>query len=195
MLYPRFKRLGDVIISVFLILIFFPLFLMLALLVKIDSKGPIIFKQKRVGRFKKHFNILKFRTMSVDSPKDTPTHLLENPERWTTKFGIFLRKSGLDEIPQLINILRGDMSIVGPRPALWNQFDLINERDIYFLNDAFPGLTGYAQINGREELTIYEKVKFDTFYVRNMNLWLDIKIIIRTFFCIFQINKKSKNFK
>lgn len=163
-----------------------PLFLVLMFLVKIDSKGPIFFKQKRIGRFKKHFYILKFRTMRVDTPKDTPTHMLENPEKWITKMGKFLRKTSLDELPQIINILKGDMSIIGPRPALWNQYDLMDERDKYDVHKLYPGLTGYAQINGRDELPIPEKAKLDGYYVDHISLWLDIKIFFGTIISIFK---------
>src|SRR5690606_31583169 len=149
-----------------------------------DSKGPVLFKQKRIGRYKKHFNILKFRTMHIDTPKDTPTHLLENPEQWITRMGKFLRKTSLDELPQIINILKGDMSIIGPRPALWNQYDLMEERDKYQVHDISPGLTGYAQINGRDELIISDKAKLDGYYVNHMSLWLDIKIFFGTFLSI-----------
>ena len=134
-----------------------PFFLLLVLAIKLDSKGPVLFKQKRIGLHKKHFYILKFRTMRIDTPKDTPTHLLENPEQWITKVGKFLRKTSLDELPQIWNIFVGDMSIIGPRPALWNQYDLIEERDRYGANDVLPGLTGWAQIHGRDELPIAKK--------------------------------------
>ena len=151
-----------------------------------DSKGPILFKQKRVGKNKKHFNIYKFRTMRIDTPKDTPTHLLENPEQWITKMGKFLRKTSLDELPQIINIFKGNMSIIGPRPALWNQFDLIEERDKYGANNLYPGLTGYAQIHGRDAISIEEKAKQDGYYVKHMDLWLDIKIFFGTIWKIFK---------
>ena len=127
-MYKLFKRVSDFFISFIGLIILSPIFLILIILIKLDSKGPVLFKQKRVGKNKKHFNILKFRTMRIDTPKDTPTHLLENPKQWITKMGKFLRKTSLDELPQIINILKGDMSIVGPRPALWNQYDLIAER-------------------------------------------------------------------
>src|SRR5690606_37389019 len=135
---------------------------------------------------KKHFNILKFRTMRIDTPKDRPTHMLENPEQWITKLGKFMRKTSLDELPQIINILKGDMSIVGPRPALWNQFDLIEERDKYGAYDIYPCLTGYAQIKGRDELPIPEKAKLDGYYVKQMGLWLDIKIFFGTFISVLK---------
>ena len=147
----------DIILSLISIIILLPVFLIIITAIKLDSKGPIFFKQKRVGINKTHFNILKFRTMRVDTPKDMPTHLLSNPEQWITRVGKFLRKTSLDELPQLINILKGEMSIIGPRPALWNQYDLIEERDKYGANDVPVGLTGWAQINGRDELEIEVK--------------------------------------
>ena len=142
-----FKRLLDIILSGCAIVILSPLLLIIAVAIKIDDPGPVLFRQKRVGIHKTHFSIMKFRTMKMDTPKDTPTHLLENPEQYITKVGKFLRKSSLDELPQIFQIFTGKMSIIGPRPALWNQFDLIAERDKYGANDVRPGLTGWAQIN------------------------------------------------
>jgi O-antigen biosynthesis protein WbqP len=136
------------------------------ILIKIDSKGPILFKQKRIERYKKHFKILKFRTMKIDTPKEIPTYMLENPEQYITRMGRFLRKTSLDELPQIINILKGDMSIIGPRPALWNQFDLIEERDKYDVHKLYQGITGYAQIKGRETLPISDKAALDGVYVK-----------------------------
>ena len=153
-IYPKIKRLIDIVASLLGCIILSPLFLILCIAIKVDSRGPILFRQKRVGIHKTYFNILKFRTMRIDTPKDMPTHMLSNPEQYITKVGKFLRKSSLDELPQIINILKGDMSIIGPRPALWNQEDLIAERDKYGANDVMPGLTGWAQINGRDELEI-----------------------------------------
>ena len=155
-------------------------------MVKCSSKGPVFFKQKRIGKNKKTFNILKFRTMRIDTPKDTPTHLLENPELYITKVGKFLRKTSLDEIPQAFNILAGHMSIVGPRPALWNQDDLIIERDKYHANDIRPGLSGWAQCNGRDTLPIPKKAQLDGEYVQKFNIWFDIKIIFKTAFQAFR---------
>ena len=186
MFYLKFKRFYDFVLAFIGLLILSPLYLIIMILIKLDSKGPILFKQKRVGRNKKHFNILKFRTMRIDTPKETPTHMLENPEQWITKIGKFLRKTSLDELPQIINILKGDMSIIGPRPALWNQFDLIEERDKYQANKLYPGLTGYAQINGRDALLIADKAKLDGYYVEHINLWLDIKIFFKTLKKIFK---------
>ena len=145
-----------------------PLFCALIIWIKLDSKGPVLFKQKRIGIHKKTFHILKFRTMRIDTPKDMPTHMLADPEQYITKAGHFLRKTSLDELPQIINILMGDMSIIGPRPALWNQYDLIAERDKYGANDVLPGLTGWAQINGRDELEIPVKAKLDGEYVAKL---------------------------
>lgn len=185
-MYFIFKRICDTIIAFIGLIVLSPIFIILMILIKLDSKGPILFKQKRVGRHKKHFNILKFRTMRIDTPRDTPTHMLENPEKWITKMGKFLRKTSLDELPQIINILKGDMSIVGPRPALWNQDDLVAERDKYGVHDLYPGLTGYAQINGRDELPIPDKAKLDGYYVNHIGLWIDIKIFFGTIISIFK---------
>jgi O-antigen biosynthesis protein WbqP len=173
MVYLKIKRLIDIILSFLALIILSPVFLILVIAIKIDSKGPVLFKQKRVGIHKSHFNILKFRTMRIDTPKDCPTHLLENPDQWITKVGKFLRRTSLDELPQIWNIFIGEMSIIGPRPALWNQYDLIEERDKYGANDIRPGLTGWAQINGRDELPIDIKASLDGAYVEKMSLWFD----------------------
>ncbi len=175
-----FKRLLDIILSAMGILVLLPVFIILVIVIKIDSPGPVFFKQKRVGVHKKHFGILKFRTMRTDTPKDTPTHLLENPDEWITKVGKLLRKTSLDELPQIFNIFVGDMSIIGPRPALWNQYDLIEERDKYGANDVLPGLTGWAQINGRDELEIPVKAKLDGEYVEKMSFGFDVKCFLGT---------------
>lgn len=173
-MYKFFKRTLDIVLSFLGMLVLSPFFLLLVLAIKLDSKGPVLFKQKRVGLHKKHFYILKFRTMRIDTPKDTPTHLLENPEQWITKVGKFLRKTSLDELPQIWNIFVGDMSIIGPRPALWNQYDLIEERDLYGANDVLPGLTGWAQIHGRDELPIAKKAELDGYYVQHLSFGLDV---------------------
>lgn len=186
MFYLIFKRFYDFVGAFIGLVILSPLYLIIVLLIKLDSKGPILFKQKRIGRNKIHFNILKFRTMKIDTPKDTPTHMLENPEQYITKMGKFLRKTSLDELPQIINILKGDMSIIGPRPALWNQYDLMDERDKYDVHKLYPGLSGYAQIHGRDELPISEKAKLDGYYVKHISLWLDIKIFFGTIKSIFK---------
>ncbi|SHE82947.1 sugar transferase [Alkalibacter saccharofermentans] len=185
-LYIYIKRAIDIILSLVGIIVLSPVFLILAILIKLDSEGPILFKQKRVGKNKTHFQILKYRTMSIHTPKDTPTHLLENPEQYITKMGKFLRKTSLDELPQIFNIFNGDMSIVGPRPALWNQFDLIEERDKYKANDISPGLTGWAQINGRDELPIEVKARLDGEYVQNMGLLLDTRCFFATFLSVLR---------
>lgn len=179
-MYAMIKKIIDRFLALIGLIILSPLFLLLMLAIKVDSRGPVLFKQKRVGIHKKHFNILKFRTMRIDTPKDTPTHLLKNPEQYITKVGRFLRKTSLDELPQIINILKGDMAIVGPRPALWNQYDLIAERDKYGANDILPGLTGWAQINGRDELPIDIKARLDGEYVKKKSLDMDIKCILGT---------------
>ena len=185
-IYLPFKRFFDILLSLLTIIVFSLLYIVLAILVKCSSKGPVFFKQKRIGKNKKTFNILKFRTMRVDTPKDVPTHLLENPEIYITKIGKFLRKTSLDEIPQVFNILAGQMSIVGPRPALWNQDDLIAERDKYHANEIRPGLSGWAQLNGRDTLPIPEKAKLDGEYAKRFNVWFDIGIVIRTPFQAFR---------
>lgn len=169
------KRFIDIVLSFIGIVVLSPLFLILIFLIKIDSPGPIFFKQKRVGIHKTYFNILKFRTMDINTPKDMPTHLLANPDQYITRMGKFLRKTSLDELPQLFNIFAGDMSIIGPRPALWNQYDLLAERDKYGANDVVPGLTGWAQINGRDELEIETKAKLDGEYVEKLSFAFDVK--------------------
>ena len=179
-MYQFVKRGIDFLLSFLGCIVLSPVFLLLCLAIKLDSPGPIFFKQKRIGKGKKHFMILKFRTMRIDTPKDCPTHLLENPEQYITKMGKFLRKTSLDELPQMFNILAGQMSIVGPRPALWNQFDLIEERDKYGANDIMPGLTGWAQINGRDELPIEEKARLDGVYVEKMGFLFDCRCFFRT---------------
>jgi len=184
-LYLRLKRVTDVLLSLIGLIVLSPVYLCIVILAKIDSKGPVIFRQKRIGRYKTIFNILKFRTMSIDAPRDLPTHLLGNPESYITKTGKFLRKTSLDELPQMWNILLGDMSIIGPRPALWNQHDLVQERDKYGANDIRPGLTGWAQINGRDELSIAEKAKMDGEYVSKMGFFLDVRCFFVTIVNVF----------
>jgi len=175
-----FKRLIDILLSAAGLLVLSPVLVVIAVLIKLDSKGPVLFKQKRVAKGKEHFQILKFRTMYADVPKDVPTHLLADPASKITKIGRFLRKSSLDELPQIWNILVGEMSIIGPRPALWNQFDLIAERDKYGANDVRPGLTGLAQIRGRDELPIDVKAKYDGEYAQNITFVNDVKIFFGT---------------
>ncbi len=177
----------DWIMAFIAIIIFLPLLILpIALLIKLTSKGAVLFKQKRIGQNKKTFNLYKFRTMRIDTPRDVPTHQLKNPDQWITPLGKFLRKTSLDEVPQLFNILRGDMSIIGPRPALWNQDDLIAERDKYGVNELRPGVSGWAQINGRDTLPIPVKAKLDGEYVKRQSFWFDLYIIFRTALKIFK---------
>ena len=180
------KRGIDLLLSLAGIIVLSPILLILSLAIKIDSKGPIIFKQKRVGKNKTHFYFYIFRTMKVDTPKETPTHLLSNPDFFITRVGKFLRKTSLDELPQLFNILKGDMAVIGPRPALWNQYDLIEERDKYHANDIRPGLTGLAQISGRDELEIEYKARLDGQYTSNITPLMDLKCFFGTIISVFK---------
>lgn len=179
-MYIILKRALDFILSLLALIILSPIFFIIAIWIKLNSKGPVFFKQKRVGKTKKLFEIYKFRSMRTDTPSDMPTHLLNDPEAFITSSGRFLRKTSLDELPQLINIVKGEMAIIGPRPALWNQYDLIDERDKYGANNVRPGLSGWAQINGRDELEIPVKAKLDGDYVDNMSLTFDLKCIFGT---------------
>jgi O-antigen biosynthesis protein WbqP len=174
------KRLLDSIVSFVCLIALSPLLLLLALCIKIDSRGPVFFYQKRVGIHKTYFRIWKFRTMRIDAPTDVPTHMLQNAKENITRLGGFLRKKSLDELPQLINILKGDMAFVGPRPALWNQFDLIELRDQAQANDVKPGLTGLAQIHGRDKLGNKEKAQYDGMYARNVSFKLDVQCVLHT---------------
>ena len=185
-MYTPIKRVIDIVLSGLGILVLSPLMLALCIAIKLDSPGPILFKQKRVGIHKTYFMIYKFRTMRTDTPKDMPTHMLSNPEQYITKSGKFLRKTSLDELPQIFNIFKGDMSIVGPRPALWNQYDLIAERDQYGANDVLPGLTGWAQINGRDELEIPVKAKLDGEYIAQYGFGMDLRCFFGTFISVLR---------
>ena len=186
-MYQRFvKRMLDVILSLCGVVLFSPVFLILAVWIKLDSPGPVFFKQKRVGKHKTYFNILKFRTIRTDAPHDMPTHLLENPEAFSTRSGAFLRKTSLDELPQIYNILAGQMSVIGPRPALYNQYDLIEARDKVRANSIRPGLTGLAQVNGRDELPIDVKARYDGEYAAHVTFWNDVKIFFRSITYVFQ---------
>jgi len=176
----------DIVLSLMAIVILSPFFACIAICTKLDDSGPVFFRQKRVTIHKRYFEILKFRTMKVSTPKDCPTHLLENPDQYITKIGKFLRKTSLDELPQIFNILKGDMAIIGPRPALWNQEDLIAERDKYGANDILPGLTGWAQINGRDELMINGKARLDGEYVKRLSFYFDIEIFFKTIFSVLR---------
>lgn len=186
-MYQKFgKRLLDLILSGCAIVVLSPVYLLIALAIKLDDPGPVFFRQKRVGIHKTHFEILKFRTMKCCTPRDVPTHLLENPEQYITRVGRVLRKTSLDELPQIFQIFTGKMAIIGPRPALWNQFDLIAERDKYGANDLRPGLTGWAQINGRDELPIDVKARFDGEYVKNISFLFDCKCFFGTILSVLK---------
>ena len=186
-MYLKFgKRLLDLILSGCAIVVLSPVYLLIAIAIKLDDPGPVFFRQKRVGIHKTHFEILKFRTMKCCTPKDVPTHLLENPEQYITRVGKVLRKTSLDELPQIFQIFTGKMSIIGPRPALWNQFDLIAEREKYGANDLRPGLTGWAQINGRDELPIDVKARFDGEYVEKIGFLFDCKCFFGTIFSVLR---------
>lgn len=180
-MYQKYgKRLLDLVLSACAIVVLSPVYLLVSIAIKVDDPGPVFFRQKRVGIHKTHFRILKFRTMKMDTPRDVPTHMLENPEQYITRVGKVLRKTSLDELPQIFQIFTGKMSIIGPRPALWNQFDLIAERDKYGANDVRPGLTGWAQINGRDELPIDVKARFDGEYVKNLSFLFDCRCFFGT---------------
>ena len=180
-MYQKFgKRLLDIVLSALGIVVLLPVYILIAVAIELDDPGPVFFRQKRVGIHKTHFQIMKFRTMKVNTPKDTPTHLLENPEQYITRLDRVLRKTSLDELPQIFQIFTGKMSVIGPRPALWNQFDLIAQRDRYGANDVRPGLTGWAQINGRDELPIDVKARLDGEYVKNLSFGFDCRCFFGT---------------
>ncbi len=185
-MYKYVKRFLDIFLSVLALIVFAVPMVIFSVIIKCESKGPIIFKQKRIGKNKKEFYIYKFRTMRADTPKNVPTHLLSDPKSYITKSGAFFRKTSIDELPQLFNIIKGDMSIIGPRPALWNQYDLIEQRDKFGANECLPGLTGLAQINGRDEIEIEKKAEFDGEYVKNISFWLDLKIFFLTIKSVFK---------
>jgi len=186
-MYQKYgKRLLDILLSGCGIVVLAPVYVLLAVAIKLDDPGPVFFRQKRVGIRKEHFQILKFRTMKMETPRDVPTHLLDNPEQYITRVGKVLRKTSLDELPQIFQIFTGKMSVIGPRPALWNQFDLIAERDRYGANDVRPGLTGWAQINGRDELPIAVKARFDGEYVEKMSFLFDCRCFFGTIFSVLR---------
>lgn len=186
--YFKLKSILDVFMAAVGLILLSPVFLVIILVIKAEDgiNAPVFFKQKRVGINKSHFMLYKFRSMKLDTPRDTPTHLLENPEQYITKAGKFLRKSSLDELPQLLNILKGELAVCGPRPALWNQFDLIEERDKYGANDIKPGLTGWAQINGRDELEIDVKASLDGEYVEKFGFKMDLRCFFGTFLAVLR---------
>ena len=185
-IYVSFKTIVEIILGWIGLIILSPLIILIGMIIKHNSKGPVLFKQKRIGKNKKLFTIYKFRTMRVDTPSELPTHKMTNPDQWITTIGKFLRKTSLDEIPQIINIALGQMSFIGPRPALWNQFDLIDARGIYGVNQLTPGITGWAQVNGRDALTILEKAKLDGIYVHKVSLKTDITILFKTIIAVFK---------
>ena len=185
-MYPYVKRALDFVLSLAALILLSPVMLIIAIIIRATSPGPVFFRQKRVGLRCSHFMIYKFRTMCTDAPKDAPTHLLQNAESFITPVGRFLRASSLDELPQLINILRGEMAVVGPRPALWNQYDLIAAREAVGANGVLPGLTGWAHINGRDELPIDVKARLDGEYVRRMSFLFDLRCIFGTVFSVLR---------
>ena len=185
-MYPYIKRGADVILSLLALICLSPVYLIVALAVKLSSPGPVLFRQKRVGRGGRLFTIYKFRTMRTDTPRDTATHLLQDPSRYITRVGAFLRRSSLDELPQFFNVLKGDMSIVGPRPALYNQYDLIAAREKAGVNAVRPGITGLAQISGRDELPIPVKVRYDREYVENLSLNMDARCFFGTIISVLR---------
>jgi O-antigen biosynthesis protein WbqP len=179
-LYYYIKRIFDFIYALIGLILLSPIFILIGLLIKLDSRGPIFFTQRRIGQHKKEFKMLKFRTMKRDAPSNVPTHLMKEPSRYITRVGKILRKTSLDEIPQFINILKGDMSFVGPRPALYNQDDLVVEREKYGVHQVLPGVTGWAQVNGRDTLPIPDKAKLDGEYIKHFGLWTDFKLLVKT---------------
>lgn len=186
-MYKKFgKRLLDIVLSACGIVVLLPIFLIISLAVYLDDPGPVLFRQKRVGIHKSHFMIMKYRSMKMSTPHDVPTHMLDNPEQYITRVGRVLRKTSLDELPQIFQIFTGKMSVIGPRPALWNQFDLIAQRDLYGANDVRPGLTGWAQINGRDELPIDVKAALDGEYVRKMSFLFDLRCFFGTIISVLK---------
>ena len=180
MCYLKIKRAIDITMSILALIILSPVFFILIIAIKIESPGDAFFKQKRFGIHKSYFNILKFRTMRIEAPKNMPTHLLDEPDKWVTRLGGFLRKTSLDELPQIINILKGEMSMIGPRPVLWNEYNLIKERDKYNANDIPVGLTGWAQIHGRDELSAETKATLDGEYVEKIGFMMDVRCFFST---------------
>lgn len=179
-----FKRLADVILSGLGLIVLSPVYLIVIIAIKIDDPGPVLFTQKRVGRNKRYFKLHKFRSMKMSTPHDVPTHMLDNPDQYITKVGRFMRRTSIDELPQVWDIFVGNMSVIGPRPALWNQDVLVAERDKYNANDVKPGLTGWAQINGRDELEIPDKARLDGEYVKRISFPFDVKCFIGTIFSV-----------
>ncbi len=186
-MYQKYMKRGiDCILSLIGLIILSPILLIIAVIIKVTSPGPILFRQERVGKNNEHFRIMKFRTMRIDTPKDCPTHLLENPDQYITKIGHILRKTSLDELPQLWNIFVGDMAVIGPRPSLPNQYDLNELRDQNGASAVRPGLTGLAQISGRDELEISVKAALDGEYVKNISFFMDLKLFLETFISVLR---------
>jgi O-antigen biosynthesis protein WbqP len=185
-LYYYIKRIFDFIYAFIGLVLLSPVFIFIGLLIKLDSRGPIFFTQRRIGQHKKEFKMLKFRTMKSDTPSNVPTHLMKEPGKYITCVGKVLRKTSLDELPQFINILKGDMSFVGPRPALYNQDDLVAEREKYGVHQVLPGVTGWAQVNGRDTLPIPDKAKLDGEYIKHFGLWTDFKLLVKTVISILK---------
>ena len=184
-MYLHIKRVLDFILALVALIALSPLLIVISVLVKATSPGPVLFRQERVGLHRKHFMIYKFRTMFISAPKNKATYLLKNSKKHITPLGRFLRKTSLDELPQLLNILKGDMAIVGPRPVVYTEFNLIDERDKYGANDVLPGLTGLAQINGRDKVNYRDKARMDGEYVSHITFWVDLKLILATFLSVF----------
>lgn len=195
MIYLKLKTIIDRLFALVSLIIFFPLFLLFALMIKLESKGPVFFVQERVGRHQKTFKMIKFRTMKEGAPEQIPADLFVEVDNWLTKMGRFLRRTSLDELPQLINILKGEMSLIGPRPGLLNQTELIRKRSLESIFELYPGISGYAQVNGRNLNTEDEKVALDKYYLENIGLWLDIKIFFKTFTVMFRQETNKKNGK
>lgn len=186
-IYEKYvKRLLDITLSFGGMIVLSPVFIILAIWIILDNPGPVFFTQKRIGKDKQYFKLHKFRSMKMSTPHDRPTHMLENPEQYITNAGRFIRKHSLDELPQIWDIFIGNMSVIGPRPALWNQDLLTAERDKYGANDIKPGLTGWAQINGRDELGIADKARLDGEYVANIGLWMDMRCFLGTFISVLR---------
>lgn len=184
-LYEKYiKRIIDLILSGVGLIVLLPLYLVVIIAIEIDDPGPIVFTQKRIGINKKYFKLHKFRSMKMSTPHDVPTHMLDNPDQYITKVGHFMRRTSIDELPQIWDIFVGNMSVIGPRPALWNQDLLVAERDKYSANDVKPGLTGWAQINGRDELEISDKAKLDGEYVKRIGFLFDVKCFVGTIFSV-----------
>jgi len=175
-----FKRIIDLVVAIVSLIVFSPIFVFACVAIKLDSHGSIFFQQSRVGRGKREFKVLKFRTMVIDAPNEEPTGMLKNPNEYITRVGKVLRKTSFDELPQLINIIVGDMSVVGPRPVIPKEYELIAKRDEHGVYDVRPGLTGWAQINGRDEVTVESKVRYDSEYANNVSFWFDVRCILKT---------------